>query len=185
MWRRRSRGAREPYSYLHHGTVVRGDLVVEGRLRVHGTVHGDVRVGGLLEVAEDGRVLGRRIEVGDVRILGEVRGEVHATGAVQIWRGGRLDGDVHAATLDIEEGASFSGRSHMPGVSADEADEAATAHEAPPAAEPVRAAAPRGEAKRGEPAAPEAKPRRGGEVRAAEGRSATSDAAADGGAGPP
>lgn len=118
MWKRRSRPAREPYSYLHQGTVVRGDVVVEGRLRVHGTVHGDVRVGSLLEVAEEGSVLGQRIDVADVRILGRVRGDVHATGTVQIWRGGRLDGDVHAATLDIEQGAHFAGRSHVLGSDA-------------------------------------------------------------------
>lgn len=130
MWRGRRRAQREPYTYVHHGTVVEGDLVADGRLRVHGAVRGDVRAAGLLEVAAEGRVTAARIEAQEVRILGDVRGDVHARGSVQIWRGGSLVGDVHAATLDIEEGASFTGRSHMladeahPGPAAPEGDEA-------------------------------------------------------------
>lgn len=91
-----------------------GDVRVPGRLRVDGTVRGDVHADGPLDVGGDGSVTADRVCASDVRILGDVRGDVHATGAVRIWRGGRLTGDVFAATLDIEEGAVFTGRSHVP-----------------------------------------------------------------------
>lgn len=93
--------------------MVRGDLEAAGRVRVHGTILGNVRVEGVLEVAAEGSIKGERVEAEQVRILGSVEALVAATGKVEIWRGGSLDGDVRAASLDIEEGASFTGRSEM------------------------------------------------------------------------
>jgi cytoskeletal protein CcmA (bactofilin family) len=107
------RGSGEPFTYIQEGTVVRGDLEAQGRVRIHGTVLGNVTVAGVLEVAAEGSVKGDRVEAEQVRILGSVEAMVAAVGKVEIWRGGRLDGDVRAASLDIEEGASFTGRSEM------------------------------------------------------------------------
>lgn len=90
----------EPFTYIHRGTTISGELQVEGRVRVQGTVRGTLIVGGALEVAE-------------VKILGRVKANIEAAGKVEIWRQGQLEGDVRAAALDIEEGASFTGRSEM------------------------------------------------------------------------
>lgn len=103
----------EPFTYIHRGTTIVGDLEAKGRVRIHGTVRGDVRVSGVLEVAEAGVVEGNLIEADEVKILGTVRASVHARGKIEIWKAGRLEGDVRAAALDIEEGASFTGRSDM------------------------------------------------------------------------
>lgn len=116
MFSRRTKGRRgsgEPFTYIQEGTVLRGDLEAAGRVRIHGTVLGNVIVAGLLEVAAEGTVSGDRIEADQVRILGAVEATVSAAGKVEIWRGGQLVGDVRAASLDIEEGASFTGRSEM------------------------------------------------------------------------
>ena len=93
--------------------MVRGDLEAAGRVRVHGTILGNVKAEGVLEVAAEGSIRGERVEAEHVRILGSVEALVAASGKVEIWRGGSLDGDVRAASLDIEEGASFTGRSEM------------------------------------------------------------------------
>lgn len=105
----------DPFTYIHRGTTIVGDLEAKGRVRIHGTVKGDVRVSGVLEVAEAGVVEGELIEADEVKILGTVRASVHARGKIEIWKAGRLEGDVRAAALDIEEGASFTGRSDMNG----------------------------------------------------------------------
>jgi cytoskeletal protein CcmA (bactofilin family) len=107
------RGSGEPFTYIQEGTVVRGDLDAQGRVRIHGTVLGNVTVAGVLEVAAEGSVKGDRVEAEQVRILGSVEAIVAAVGKVEIWRGGSLVGDVRAASLDIEDGASFTGRSEM------------------------------------------------------------------------
>src|SRR5690606_39879011 len=49
----------------------------------------------------------------EVKILGRVRADVIAGGKVEIWNGGELVGNVKAASLDIEEGAFFTGTSEM------------------------------------------------------------------------
>ena len=107
--------ASEPFTYIHRGTTLVGDLEASGRVRVHGTVHGNVRVTGILEVAEAGTIEGDRVEADEVKILGKVRANVDAKGKIEIWKDGLLEGDVRASALDIEEGASFTGRSEMTG----------------------------------------------------------------------
>ncbi|MEJ2290730.1 MAG: polymer-forming cytoskeletal protein [Deinococcales bacterium] len=105
--------ASEPFTYIHRGTKLVGDLEASGRVRVHGTVQGNVRVTGILEVAEAGIIEGDRVEADEVKILGKVRANVDAKGKIEIWKDGLLEGDVRASALDIEEGASFTGRSEM------------------------------------------------------------------------
>lgn len=106
-------GAREPFTYVHRGTVVIGEIVASGRVRVHGEVRGDVRIDGVLEVAESGSVIGTSVEARVVKVLGRVTADVVASSKVEIWKGGVLTGNVSAPALDIEEGATFNGFSHM------------------------------------------------------------------------
>lgn len=111
--------AREPFTYVHRGTVIHGEVSGTGRVRVHGEIRGDVRIDGVLEVAESGSVEGAVVEAREVKVLGRVEADVVASGKVEIWKGGVLVGDVRAPALDIEEGATFNGFSHM----TDERDE--------------------------------------------------------------
>jgi cytoskeletal protein CcmA (bactofilin family) len=105
---------RERFTYLQHGTVVTGSLQASGRVRVHGTVRGDVVVDGLLEVAQDGVIDGSNVQATALVVLGRVRANVAVSGKVEVWKDGHLEGDVRAGALDIEEGATFVGRSDMP-----------------------------------------------------------------------
>lgn len=105
--------ASEPFTYIHRGTKLVGDLEASGRVRVHGAIHGNVKVSGVLEVAEAGVIEGDQVEADEVKILGRIRANVDAKGKIEIWKDGQLEGDVRAAALDIEEGASFTGRSEM------------------------------------------------------------------------
>lgn len=103
----------ERFTYIHQGTVFTGDVKADGRVRVHGTILGDIEVDGLLEVAEHGVVDGASIVAGSLVVLGRVRGTVRVSGKVEVWKGGVLEGDVRAGSLDIEDGATFVGRSEM------------------------------------------------------------------------
>ncbi len=104
---------RERFTYIHHDTTVTGDVKASGRVRLHGTVHGDLEVAGLLEVAKDGVVDGASIVAEALVVLGRVRSAVRVRGKVEVWKGGVLEGDVRAGSLDIEDGATFVGRSEM------------------------------------------------------------------------
>ncbi|MEM6429784.1 MAG: polymer-forming cytoskeletal protein [Deinococcota bacterium] len=103
----------DPFTYIHKGTLIVGNLTVPGRARIHGAVHGNLEVAGLLEIAESATVEGSYIHAEAVKIIGTVRADVWAHGKVEIWRTGELLGDIYAASLDIEEGATFLGSSDM------------------------------------------------------------------------
>jgi cytoskeletal protein CcmA (bactofilin family) len=103
----------DPFTYINQGTEVQGDLVAKGRVRIHGIVRGNITVEGVLEVAEDGLVEGAMITADEVKIIGRVKANIEARVKVEIWQKGILEGDVRANALDIEEGATFIGRSDM------------------------------------------------------------------------
>jgi cytoskeletal protein CcmA (bactofilin family) len=103
----------EPFTYINQGTEVQGDIIAKGRVRIHGILRGNITVEGVLEVAEDGLVEGSTIVADEVKIIGHVKANVEAKVKIEIWQKGILEGDVRAAALDIEEGATFIGRSDM------------------------------------------------------------------------
>ncbi|MEM7737064.1 MAG: polymer-forming cytoskeletal protein [Deinococcota bacterium] len=103
----------EPFTFIHKGTLIVGNLTVPGRARIHGAVHGNLEVAGLLEIAESATVEGSYIHADTVKIIGTVCADVWAHGKVEIWRTGKLTGNIYAASLDIEEGATFVGSSDM------------------------------------------------------------------------
>ncbi|MGL4608375.1 MAG: bactofilin family protein [Trueperaceae bacterium] len=103
----------DPFTYINQGTEIQGNIVAKGRVRIHGLVRGNIMVDGVLEIAEDGVVEGEMIAADEVKIIGHVKANVEAKVKVEIWQKGILEGDIRAATLDIEEGATFIGRSDM------------------------------------------------------------------------
>jgi len=117
MFRRRKKQTQkqgpQPFTYIHQGTSIKGEVVASGRVRIHGSIKGNVVVDGVLEVAETGVIEGGLVKAGEIRILGCVRANVEASGKIEIWKKGELEGNVRAKALDIEEGATFSGRSEM------------------------------------------------------------------------
>ncbi len=100
-------------TFISSGTVLHGNLSAQGRVRVHGKINGNITVDGVLEVAADGVIEGEFIRAHEVKILGVVKANIEVKGKIEIWQNGRLEGDVKARALDIEEGASFTGRSDM------------------------------------------------------------------------
>jgi cytoskeletal protein CcmA (bactofilin family) len=103
----------EPFTYIHQDTLIEGNLNAKGRVRIYGVVRGNVTVEGVLEVAEYGVVEGELIKAHELRVLGRVKANVESNGKIEIWQKGELIGDIRATALDIEEGATFIGRSEM------------------------------------------------------------------------
>ncbi len=81
----------------------REDFVIQGRLR--GKI---VLPGSNLLVAEGARIEAD-IQVRDVIVRGEVTGNVTASGRAVIEKTGRLDGDLAASVVSVEDGARFKG----------------------------------------------------------------------------
>jgi cytoskeletal protein CcmA (bactofilin family) len=54
-----------------------------------------------------------RIQAESVVIFGRVEGDVHVTGRAVLKSSSTLHGDIHAARVLVEEGATFNGKSHV------------------------------------------------------------------------
>lgn len=84
----------------------RGDLVIDGRFE------GGVDIEGALTVAAQG-VLLATTSVTDLIVDGHVKGNVFASDAVAVREGGRLDGDVRARRVSIDDGGVLQGGIEM------------------------------------------------------------------------
>ena len=91
---------------------VHGTLKLPGERTVTCYVDGEIHCPSTVTIAKDTRVKAR-IRAESVVIFGSVEGEVHATGRAVIKSSGTLRGDIHAARVLVEEGAAFSGKSHV------------------------------------------------------------------------
>jgi cytoskeletal protein CcmA (bactofilin family) len=111
-------------SIIGRGTTFNGVLRVNGSLRVDGEVEGQVFVAQGLVVGPDG-VLKAELVVHSAAIAGRVVGRVRAKAKVELRKGGRLEGDVHAASFQIEDGAFFQGNCTMGGEAAEPSREGA------------------------------------------------------------
>lgn len=99
-------------TFISKGSEVKGDIHTAGNLRVDGTVHGNVRAEGDIEVSAGGVIEGKNVSARNIIIHGLVKATLVAEGQLRIHSQGEVQGDVTAEALDIESGARFVGYSH-------------------------------------------------------------------------
>jgi cytoskeletal protein CcmA (bactofilin family) len=91
------------------GGAFEGQVAVVGITRIEGSVRGSLRGPGHLRVGPDARVEGR-IECESLESRGEIVGPVSVRTRARIGGRGRLDGDLHAPTVLLEDDAVWNGR---------------------------------------------------------------------------
>tara|TARA_B110000116_G_scaffold113243_1_gene98375 strand:+ start:458 stop:796 length:339 start_codon:yes stop_codon:yes gene_type:complete len=89
-----------------------GDCETDGTIRIEGIVEGSVRAGKAVVVGRDGVVSGD-IATQDAVISGTVNGTLVADSRLELQATSRIEGDVRARRLQLEEGAIFNGTVHM------------------------------------------------------------------------
>ena len=99
-------------SLLSAGTTVEGRITSEGSVRVDGRLVGDVIAKANAAVGATGTVQGS-VEAKNVSIAGTVHGNVTATGKLILEEKSVMRGDIHAAILVVDEGATFDGHCEM------------------------------------------------------------------------
>ncbi|MFQ5807600.1 MAG: polymer-forming cytoskeletal protein [Phycisphaerae bacterium] len=87
----------------------KGQLQFEKGARLLGKFEGEVSTKGQMIIAEGAKFSGEA-HAGDICVEGQVNGNLHAGGKVQLAASGRLEGDIHAARLEVAEGAVLIGR---------------------------------------------------------------------------
>ncbi|MBF2073970.1 MAG: polymer-forming cytoskeletal protein [Synechococcales cyanobacterium C42_A2020_086] len=96
-------------TYLSTTTELSGTLHVEGNLRIDGIIHGTVEVRGDIEISHTGLVEGPELKANNIVVHGVVQAHVTAEGKLTLTRKARLEGNVTAHSVDIEEGAFYVG----------------------------------------------------------------------------
>ena len=99
-------------SVLGGGMTVTGDVEGDGELRIEGRVEGSVKTSGRVIVEASGEVAGG-IEAGEVVASGKVSGKISAKSAVRLKNGCKVEADVQAPVVELEEGGVLNGRIEM------------------------------------------------------------------------
>lgn len=102
-------------SIIGPGMRVIGDCETEGSIRIEGEVRGAVRAGKAVVVGRDGLVQGD-VHTQDAVVSGTILGSVIAVSRLELQATSRIDGDIQARRLQLEEGAVLNGSVQMKDV---------------------------------------------------------------------
>lgn len=99
-------------SIIGPGMKVVGDCETDGTIRVEGTVTGSVKAGKAVVVGKDGFVDGD-ISTQDAVISGRVTGTLVAESRLELQATCRVEGEIRARRMQLEEGAVLNGTVSM------------------------------------------------------------------------
>lgn len=105
-------------SIIGPGMKVVGNLFTEGTVRIEGRIEGNVQAGKAVVVGTEGEIQGD-IRTEDSVISGRVHGSVTAASRLEVQAAARIDGELHARRLQLEEGAMVNGTVRMGEVQLD------------------------------------------------------------------
>ncbi|HVB33973.1 MAG TPA: polymer-forming cytoskeletal protein [Patescibacteria group bacterium] len=97
-------------SSIAEGLKIKGEVQGSEDLRVDGEIEGRINLpGAVVVLGPKGRLVGD-VQAREVVLEGSIRGNVTARERVRVAATGKLEGDVVAERLVVEEGAQVSGR---------------------------------------------------------------------------
>jgi len=89
-----------------------GTLTAKGSLRIDGRVDGSIVDAKIVTVGKSGKIKGD-ISCEVCYVCGEVKGNITALDHIEALAGSRVDGDLRAPRIMLEEGAVFNGNCSM------------------------------------------------------------------------
>jgi cytoskeletal protein CcmA (bactofilin family) len=101
------------------GVKLRGNLVTEGDILIDGTLTGNVKSRGNLDIGVNAHVTGD-VSAESITVAGQLDGNIRATGDTTIAETGQVTGDIATGRLHIDMGAIFIGTSKMKVIQASE-----------------------------------------------------------------
>jgi len=99
-------------SILGPGVRLVGDCETDGSIRIEGQIHGSVRAGKAVVIGRSGVVRGD-VHTQDAVVAGVVQGSLTAESRLEVQATARIEGDVTARRLQLEEGAVLNGQVNM------------------------------------------------------------------------
>ena len=97
------------------GTVITGDIVSKGDIRIDGTLRGSVNTEGKIVLGREGMIEGDVI-CKDADISGTIKAKITVSQLLSLKTTAKLNGDIITNKLSIEPGAAFSGSCSMGAV---------------------------------------------------------------------
>jgi len=97
---------------LAKGVMLKGEIHVEGTVRIDGRLDGEIQTKGQVIIGEDGLVQGT-ITAGTLISSGRIKAKVTAFERVQLMKTATLIGEVLTPVLIMEEGAKLQGVTDM------------------------------------------------------------------------
>lgn len=101
---------------LAKGVHLKGEIRVEGTVRIDGRLDGEIQTKGQVIIGEDGLVQGT-IVAGTIISSGRIKATVTATEQIQLMKTATMIGEIHTPVLTMEAGAKIQGTTDM-GVTA-------------------------------------------------------------------
>jgi len=99
-------------SILSEGVKFKGKLSTNGNVRIDGEFDGEIVVNGNLTLGEKSKGKGS-IKATNITSGGSVNGSLESTEKLVLEATAKIEGDISAKILVINEGASFKGTSNM------------------------------------------------------------------------
>jgi len=113
---------------IGHGTTVEGRVRSQGSVRVDGRVIGEVNAYQSVSIGASGEVEGN-ISAKSITVGGKVRGNLSAQEKLVFLEKATILGDIRAAKLVIDEGATFDGKCSMTSTGAAKSATGSYAHQ--------------------------------------------------------
>jgi len=99
-------------SIIGPGMKLVGDCETDGTIRIEGRVEGNVRAGKAVVIGKEGVVEGT-VVTQDAVISGRLKGTLTSESRLELQATSRIEGEVHARRMQLEEGAILNGTVHM------------------------------------------------------------------------
>jgi cytoskeletal protein CcmA (bactofilin family) len=97
---------------LNSDVEIKGNIKFSGELTFDGKLDGEVQTDGILNLG-DSAVINGNIGAQTVMVRGKVNGNITAKEKIEIKAKAELFGDIRAAKLAIEEGATYVGKAEV------------------------------------------------------------------------
>ena len=97
---------------LSSDVEIKGSIKFQNELIIDGKIEGEIISSGILTVGENAEIRGE-IKTKSVTVLGKVHGNITVEERCELKTRAQLIGDLKAARLMIEEGATFVGKSEV------------------------------------------------------------------------
>ncbi len=108
-------GTSSSINIISEGTVIKGDIIANGDIRIDGELTGNLSAKGKLVVGPNGKIEGK-ITCNNVEVSGFIKGKVTANELLNMKSTSKIEGDIITGKLSVEPGSTFTGTCAMRGT---------------------------------------------------------------------